>query len=126
MFFASTAQAADPTPAPPAAAASLGGAIPMILVFAVFYLLIIRPNQKKISDHDKMVKALRRGDKVVTAGGIIGVISKVEDDNVLVVEIADEVKIRVVRDTITSVVNKTIANDNTVEKISDKDKLTSK
>ncbi len=94
-------------------AALLSSAMPMVLIVAVFYLLIIRPNQKKIKDHEDMVKALRRGDKVVTAGGVIGVINKVEDDNILVLEIADNVKIRVIRETISTVMNKTpVANDN--------------
>jgi preprotein translocase subunit YajC len=93
--------------------AMLGSAMPMVLIVAVFYLLIIRPNQKKIKDHEDMIKALRRGDKVVTAGGVIGVIHKVEDDNVLVLEIADNVKVRVIRETISNVMNKTpVANDN--------------
>ena len=56
---------------------------------------MIRPNQKKIKEFEAMVKSLRRGDKVVTGGGIIGVISKIENDEVLVVEIAPDVKIRV-------------------------------
>lgn len=64
-----------------------------------------------------MIKSLKRGDKVVTAGGVLGVIQKIEDDNILVVEIAPEVKIRVMQDTISVVLNKTpIANDNKADK----------
>lgn len=84
----------------------------MLMMVAVFYFFLIRPNQKKIRDHEDMVKALRRGDKVITAGGVIGVISKIEDDNILVLEVAENVKIRVLRDTISNVMNKTVANDN--------------
>ncbi len=116
MLFTSTALAADTaTSAVAGAAPTLGGALPMLLIIIVFYFLIIRPNQKKIRDHEEMTKALRRGDKVVTAGGVIGVISKVEDDNILVLEIAENVKVRVLRGTISEVVNKNIANDNKAE-----------
>ena len=85
---------------------------PFLLIVVVFYFLLIRPNQKKIKDHTAMLSALRRGDKVVTGGGVIGVIQKIEGDDVLVVEVAPDIKIRVMRDTISHVVNKTIANDN--------------
>jgi preprotein translocase subunit YajC len=92
--------------------ALLSNAAPFIMMLAVFYFLLIRPNQKKLREHEDMVKSLRRGDKVVTAGGVIGVVSKVEDDNIVVLEIANEVKIRVIRDTISNVLTKSIANDN--------------
>lgn len=86
--------------------------LPFVFMLGVFYFLLIRPNQKKIREHDDMVKSLRRGDKVVTAGGVIGVVSKIEDDNILVLEIADNVKVRVISDTISTVMTKSIANDN--------------
>lgn len=86
--------------------------MPLLLIIVVFYFLIIRPNQKKIKEHDDMVKNLRRGDKVVTAGGVVGVISKIEDDNIIILEVAENVKIRVLRDTISTVMAKTVANDN--------------
>jgi preprotein translocase subunit YajC len=73
---------------------------------------MIRPNQKKIKDYEEMVKSLRRGDRIVTGGGVIGVITKVENDDVLVVEIAPEIKVRVMRETISHVINKTAVNDN--------------
>lgn len=86
--------------------------LPLLLIFVVFYFLLIRPQQKRLREHDSFVKALKRGDKIVTAGGVIGTIHKVDDD-VLVVEIAPEVKIRVVRDTVSHLVSKTpVANDN--------------
>ncbi|HEU0220587.1 MAG TPA: preprotein translocase subunit YajC [Paracoccaceae bacterium] len=81
--------------------------IPFILIFVIMYFLIIRPQQKKVKEHRAMVAALRRGDQVVTQGGLIGKISRVKDDNELEVEIADGVKVRVVRHTITQVLSKT-------------------
>jgi preprotein translocase subunit YajC len=96
---------------------------PLALIFVVFYFLIIRPQQRKIKDHNDMIKALRRGDKVVTAGGVIGVINKVEADDILVLEVAPDIRIRVIRDTISNVITKTVANDNKVEdKTTDKAK----
>ncbi len=81
--------------------------VPLILVFGIMYFLLIRPQQKKVKEHQNMVAALRRGDQVVTQGGIIGKVSKVKDDNEVEVEIASGVVIRVVRATIAQVVNKT-------------------
>ena len=88
-----------------------GGAIaqflPLILIFAIMYFLLIRPQQKKMKDHQAMVAALRRGDQVVTQGGLIGKVSKVKDDNEVEVELAEGVKVRVVKSTIASVLSKT-------------------
>lgn len=81
--------------------------IPLILIFAIMYFLLIRPQQKKMKDHQAMVAALRRGDKVVTAGGLIGKVVKVMDDGEVEVEVADGVKVRVVQATISQVVSKT-------------------
>ncbi|MEL7230262.1 MAG: preprotein translocase subunit YajC [Pseudomonadota bacterium] len=83
------------------------GFVPILLVFAIMYFLIIRPQQRKIRDHKDMVEALRRGDQVVTQGGVIGKITKVKEDNEVEVEIAKDVKIRVVKSTITQVLSKT-------------------
>lgn len=80
----------------------LGSMVPLVLIFAVFYFLLIRPQQKRLKEHSNMVNALRRNDKVVTSGGILGTITKVEEDaGILHVEIAPEVVIRVKRDTVT-------------------------
>ncbi|MBM7066688.1 preprotein translocase subunit YajC [Actibacterium sp. 188UL27-1] len=87
--------------------AGLGSFIPLILIFAIMYFLLIRPQQKKVKEHQAMVTALRRGDQVVTQGGLIGKVSKVKDDNEVEVEVADGVKVRVVRATIAQVLNKT-------------------
>ncbi len=81
--------------------------IPLILIFAIMYFLLIRPQQKKVKEHQAMVAALRRGDQVVTQGGVIGKVVKVKDDGELEVEIADGVKIRVIQSTIATVVSKT-------------------
>jgi preprotein translocase subunit YajC len=80
---------------------------PLVLIFVVFYFLLIRPQQKKAKDHKTMLAALRRGDKVVTGGGILGTVSKVVGDDEVVLEIAPEVKIRVMRATIQTVVSRT-------------------
>lgn len=82
--------------------------IPLLLIFAIMYFLLIRPQQKKLKDHQEMVAALRRGDQVVTQGGLIGKVTKVKDDsNEVEVEIASGVVVKVVRSTISSVLNKT-------------------
>ena len=81
--------------------------VPLILVFGIMYFLLIRPQQKKVKEHQNMVAALRRGDQVVTQGGILGKVAKVKDDNEVEVEIASGVTVRVVRSTIAQVVSKT-------------------
>jgi preprotein translocase subunit YajC len=81
--------------------------VPLILIFVVFYFLLIRPQQKKMKDHKAMLDAIRRGDKVVTNGGIIGLVTKVVDDRELQLEIADNVRVRVLRDMVASVIGKT-------------------
>ncbi len=100
------------TPAYAQAAAGGGGSgleafLPLILIFVVFYFLLIRPQQKKMKDHKNMLGALRRGDKVVTGGGIIGTVTKVFDDDEVSVEISDGIKVRVQRSLISSVLSKT-------------------
>ena len=80
---------------------------PLVLIFVIMYFLLIRPQQKKAKMHREMVASLRRGDQIVTQGGVIGKIAKVKDDNEVEVEIAENVRIRVVRSTISQVLNKT-------------------
>jgi preprotein translocase subunit YajC len=80
---------------------------PLVLIFVVFYFLLIRPQQKKMKLHRDMVSALRRGDRVVTAGGIIGLVTKVLNDKELQVEIAEGVRVRVTRASVTDLVAKT-------------------
>jgi preprotein translocase subunit YajC len=81
--------------------------LPLILIFIVFYFLLIRPQQKKIKQHRELLDGIRRGDKVITGGGIIGTISKVDNDNEVTVEIAKDVKVKVQRATISGIVNRT-------------------
>jgi preprotein translocase subunit YajC len=83
--------------------------LPFILaLFAIMYFLLIRPQQKKLKDHQALIAALRRGDMVVTAGGILGKVTKVKDDgNEVEVEIATGVNVRVLKSTISSVISKT-------------------
>jgi preprotein translocase subunit YajC len=79
--------------------------LPLILIFAVFYFLLIRPQQKKMKEHREMLQKLKRNDRVITGGGIIGTIAKVRDDSdEIEVEIASGVRITVLRGTISSVV----------------------
>ncbi len=81
--------------------------VPLILIFAIMYFLLIRPQQKKLKDHKSMVEALRRGDQVLTQGGILGKVHKVNDDGILEVEIAEGVRVRIPRSTIAQVMAKT-------------------
>ncbi len=85
--------------------------LPLVLIFVVFYFLLIRPQQKKAKEHRTMLDALRRGDKVVTNGGIIGQIMKVVSENELDLEIADGIRVRVMRGMISSVYARSDADD---------------
>ena len=100
------AQAATPD------AGLLGGGfgqmIPIILIFVIFYFLMIRPQQKKMKDHRALLEAVRRGDRIVTNGGLIGLVTKViAEERQLEVEVADGVRIRVMRDMVSTVMSKT-------------------
>jgi preprotein translocase subunit YajC len=77
--------------------------VPLFLLFGIFYFLIIRPQQQRMKAHQAMVAGVKRGDTVVTAGGLIGKVSKVKDDGELLVEIADNVQVRVLKSTLTEV-----------------------
>ncbi len=85
----------------------LGQFLPLILIFAIMYFLLIRPQQKKVKEHKALVDAVRRGDQIVTQGGLIGKVSKVKDDNEIEVELAEGVKVRVVKSTVAQVLSKT-------------------
>jgi preprotein translocase subunit YajC len=80
--------------------------VPLVLLFGIFYFLLIRPQQQRVKIHQQMVDAVRRGDTVVTAGGLIGKVAKVKDDGELMVEIADNVQVRVLKNTLTEVRSK--------------------
>jgi preprotein translocase subunit YajC len=81
--------------------------LPLVLIFVVFYFLLIRPQQKRAKEHKVMLTNLRRGDRVVTGGGIIGTVAKVVGDDEVTVDIADGIRVRVVRSTITTVLART-------------------
>jgi preprotein translocase subunit YajC len=80
--------------------------LPLVMIFVVFYFLLIRPQQKRMKEQKAKIAAVRRGDRVVTGGGLIGTVTKVVDDNEVLVELAEGVRVRVVRQTITDVVAK--------------------
>ena len=77
----------------------IGQFIPLILIFVIFYFFLIRPQQKKVKDHKIMVENLKRGDKVVTAGGIVGIVERVIDNDKVEVSISDEVKVEIIKAT---------------------------
>ncbi len=85
----------------------VGFLLPMVLIFGVFYMLLIRPQQRKAKQHRELLEALRRGDRIITNGGIIGLITKVVDANELIVEIAQGVRVRVARSMVANVIAKT-------------------
>jgi preprotein translocase subunit YajC len=77
--------------------------LPFILIFVIMYFLILRPQQKRTRDHQELVKNLRRGDTVITSGGLVGKVTKVVDDEQIEVEVADGVRVRQVRSMISGV-----------------------
>ncbi len=93
----------------------LGGAtqfLPLVLIFGVFYFLLIRPQQTRAKQMKAMLLALRRGDRVVTAGGILGTVQRVkEGSDEIEIDIAPNVRVTVIRDTITTVLKPVVAND---------------
>lgn len=89
------------------AMSAFGQFVPLILIFAIMYFLLIRPQQKKAKEHKAMVAAVRRGDQVITQGGLIGKVIKVRDDNEVEVELSEGVRVRVVQSTLAQVVSKT-------------------
>ena len=80
--------------------------IPLILIFVIFYFFLIRPQQKKVKEHKLMVSALKRGDEVVTSGGIVGKIERVLGDDKVDIFISENVTVQVVQSTIQSLLNK--------------------
>ena len=108
LLAAAVSGGADPN----GAAAILFGIAPWLLVFLIFYMLMIRPQQKRLKEHQATIAAVKKGDEVVTAGGIRGKVIKVTDDETEV-EIAQGVRVRVVKSTLSHVLNKSAkpAND---------------
>ncbi len=107
------------TPAYAQAAGEAGGSasfitsmFPLIVIFVIFYFLLIRPQQKRAKEHKLMVANLRRGDKVITSGGMLAKVTKVGEGDEVEVEIAQGVKVKMIRSTISTVMEKTEpAND---------------
>ncbi len=81
--------------------------IPLILIFVIFYFFLIRPQQKRVKEHKNMVSELKRGDEVITSGGIVGRIERILEDDKAEISIADNVNIKVVKSTIQSLSKKT-------------------
>jgi preprotein translocase subunit YajC len=101
--YAQTAGAGD-------GAAGFGGMmqlLPIVAIFVVFYFLLIRPQQKKAKEHKALLSSVRRGDRVVTGGGIVGLVTKVVDEYHVQVEIAEGVKVKVVKSTIADIPSRT-------------------
>ena len=80
--------------------------IPLILIFVIFYFFLIRPQQKRVKDHKAMVESLKRGDEVITSGGIIGIVDRVMEDDRIEVVIGEGTKVQIIRSTITSLLKK--------------------
>jgi len=80
--------------------------IPLILIFVIFYFFLIRQQQKRVKDHKIMVESLKRGDEVITSGGIIGIVERVMEDDRIEVLIGDSTKVQIIRSTITSLLKK--------------------
>ena len=80
--------------------------IPLILIFVIFYFFLIRPQQKRVKDHKAMVESLKRGDEVITSGGIIGIVDRVMEDDRIEVTIGESTKVQIIRSTITSLLKK--------------------
>ncbi|MDC0619323.1 preprotein translocase subunit YajC [Pelagibacteraceae bacterium] len=80
--------------------------IPLILIFIIFYFFLIRPQQKRVKDHKTMVETLKRGDEVITSGGIIGKVERVLEDERIEVIISENTKVEIIRSTITSLLKK--------------------
>ena len=80
--------------------------IPLILIFIIFYFFLIRPQQKRVKDHKTMVDSLKRGDEVITSGGIIGIVDRVMEDDRIEVIIGEGTKVQIIKSTITSLLKK--------------------
>lgn len=92
-FFVSTAWAMGPAPEGGQGGSPIAGFLPLILIFVIFYFLLIRPQQKRTKDHRAMLEAIKKGDKVVTSGGVYGLVESV-GKNTVTLKIADNVKVK--------------------------------
>tara|TARA_B110000881_G_C18581075_1_gene521755 strand:- start:2030 stop:2311 length:282 start_codon:yes stop_codon:yes gene_type:complete len=82
--------------------------IPLILIFVIFYFFLIRPQQNRVKDHKLMVQTLKRGDEIITSGGIIGIVDRVLEDDRIEVTISGDIKVQIIKSTITSLLKKEI------------------
>ena len=80
--------------------------IPLILIFVIFYFFLIRPQQKRVKEHKTMVESLKRGDEVITSGGIIGTVDRVMEDDRIEILISENTKVQIIRSTVTSLLKK--------------------
>lgn len=88
------------------ASSPFAGILPIVAIIGIFYFLIIRPQNKKMKEHQAMLEAIQRGDNIITGGGIHGKVSKVEEGGIITVKIADDVEVRLERSTISKVIEK--------------------
>ena len=84
--------------------------LPMIIIFAIFYFLLIRPQQKKAKEHRSMIDSLKQGDRVITSGGIFGKVTNVNDPETVTLEIADRVRVKCIRSNVSVLINDQKAN----------------
>ena len=82
--------------------------IPLILIFVIFYFFLIRPQQNRVKDHKLMVQTLKRGDEIITSGGIIAIVDRVLEDDRIEVTISGDIKVQIIKSTITSLLKKEI------------------
>lgn len=104
MLFIQEALAGAPQAV--AAPSPIAGFLPIIIIFVIFYFLLIRPQQKKVKSHNEMINNVKKGDVVVTSGGIVGKVEKLLDEDLLQIKIAENVAIQVVKSTLANVTNK--------------------
>ena len=97
-----------------------GTFLPLILIFLVFWILLIRPQQKKMKLHREMIKNLKRGDKIVTSGGLIGNITKVNENKELTLEIADGIRVQIASGMISELLSPTESNINNTSPVNEK------
>jgi len=129
LITSAYAQASSPLAGLGAAGGEIQAFLPIILIFVVFYFMLIRPQQKRAKQHKEMLTAIRRGDRVVTSGGILGTVTKVVSDTEVAVEIAEGVRVRVLRATIQDILTKTepvAAGKEVAEPANDGDKAADK
>jgi len=96
LLYAQAQTQAQPQPSP------IGAFFPLILIFVIFYFLLIRPQQKQMKKHQQMVASLKKGDKVITSGGIVGTIQKIDGDEIVIT--TENANLRVRRNSVTSVI----------------------